>query len=310
MLAVSGARPSHGRWAYEVKWDGIRVVVGVEDGALHLVTRNANDVTHRYPELVGLPAALDGHDAVLDGEVVAFDMHGRPSFQLLQRRMHVEGRHDIERLAAEVPVTLMLFDVLALDRKSLLDRPYLERRAVLQSLGLDGDAWRTPPHEEGDGSTLWEWSRDHGMEGVVAKRVDSVYRPGRRSPDWVKVKHQRRQELVVGGFTPGEGARAATFGSLLLGYHDRSGALRYAGRVGTGFDERSLTDLVAVLRRLERPASPFDGGGAVPRGAHFVEPVLVVEVRFAQWTEAGILRAPVFLGVRTDIDAADVVREP
>jgi bifunctional non-homologous end joining protein LigD len=297
MLAVSGERPTHGRWAYEVKWDGIRALVARDGTALHVVSRNGNDVTRRYPELGPLAESIPP-GTVLDGEIVALDAKGRPDFQRLQRRMHVEGTRDIQRLRVEVPVTLMLFDALAIGDDVLIDRPYLDRRAALSDLGLDAESWRTPPNEVGDGATLFAWTAEHGLEGVVAKRVDSVYQPGRRSSDWVKVKHARFETFVVGGWLPGQGARADTLGALLLGEResdDRGAPLRYVGRVGTGFDERALTALREALSAITRPDSPFDAG-PVPRGARFVEPVLSVRVRFAEWTSAGILRAPVFLG--------------
>jgi bifunctional non-homologous end joining protein LigD len=312
MLAISGTRPARGAWAYEVKWDGIRVLVARDRAGLHLVTRRGNDVTKRYPELAPLADELP-IGTVLDGEIVALDRAGRPDFQLLQSRMHVEAPDDIVRLAVEVPVTLMVFDALAIGEETIVDRTYLERRERLAALALSGDAWRTPRHEVGDGTTLLEWTRAHELEGVVAKRVDSRYRPGRRSSDWVKIKHQRRQEFVVGGWLDGERSRASTIGALLVGYWelDDDGdtqRLRYAGRVGTGFNASDLERVRSALDRIACNDNPF-AAGAVPRGAHFVEPVIVVEVRFADWTLAGSLRAPVFCGVRSDKDPHEVVRE-
>jgi bifunctional non-homologous end joining protein LigD len=312
MLAVSTATPPAGPgWAWEVKWDGVRLLGIVVAGSLRLRTRTGRDVTARYPELAPLGAAV-GHDAVLDGEVVALDARGRPSFQLLQRRMHVAGAADAARLAAEVGCVYMVFDLLWIDGDPIVDRPYVERRARLLALGLSGPAWQTPPHELGDGAALRTLSEELGLEGLVAKRADSLYRPGVRSRDWVKVKRQRRQELVVGGWVEGQGARAGSIGALLLGHweHDAAGRrLRYAGRVGSGFTARDLAELHRTLRSIEQPASPF-GAGSPPREAHFCAPVLVAEVRFTEWTDDGHVRQPVFLGLRADVDPDTVVREP
>jgi bifunctional non-homologous end joining protein LigD len=313
MTAVLGhGLPTGDGWAFELKWDGLRALAYVVDGGVRCFTRNGNEVTHRYPELHDLGVALAGHDAVLDGEIVAFDGEGRPSFERLQRRMHVEDRGSIERLRVEIPAVYVLFDVLWLDGSLVTGEPYRVRRELLESLGLDGPAWRTPPYEAGDGSATSAVSEQFGLEGVVAKRLDSPYEPGRRSPSWVKVKRTRRQEFVVGGWLPGEGSRRGTVGSLLVGYHERgpdgSSRLRYAGRVGSGFTRADLSELSRLFERCARPTSPF-GAGTPPKGARWVEPVLVVEVKFAHWTASGGIRAPVFVGYRTDKPAEEVVRE-
>jgi bifunctional non-homologous end joining protein LigD len=312
--ALQGARtgelPSDAdAWAYEVKWDGVRAIAYSRPGELRLESRNLNDVTDSYPELVGLNRALSSHSAILDGEIVAFDELGRPSFAALQRRMHVASRAQARRLMAGTPVTLMLFDVLWLDGHSLMGLTYLERRELLAAMALDGEHWRTPEHVLGDGAALLEASAAQGLEGVVAKRVDSTYRPGARGSAWVKVKTVARQELVVGGWMPGKGKRTGTIGALLLGVHDRDGSLRYAGRVGSGFTERELARLEALLAPLARASSPFTAGAKPPREAVFAEPRLVVEVQFASWTDDGSLRAPVYVGVRDDKDPGEVVRE-
>jgi bifunctional non-homologous end joining protein LigD len=309
MLATAVAEPPQGEgWAWELKWDGIRALGYVDGGRIRLVSRNGNDVTHRYPELRKLGEVFGARDAVLDGEIVAFEESGRPSFELLQRRMHVESDATIRRLAREVPATYVIFDLLWLDGRSTMEQPYEERRARLRELALDGPAWRTPPHESGDGSTTLEVSERFGLEGVVAKRVDGRYEPGRRSGSWVKYKHQRRQEFVVGGWQPGEGARSGSIGSLLVGYYDDGGALHYAGKVGSGLSGPVIAELERLFARCEREESPF-AGGRVPKGVRFVEPVLVVEVRFTEWTAAGNIRHPTFLGTRTDKDPTEVVRE-
>ena len=313
MLATLTTTPPTGAgWAWELKWDGIRALGLVEGGALRLWTRNGNEVTPRYPELAPLADALGGHDAMLDGEIVTFDDRGRPSFERLQSRMHVQGAADIARLVADVPVDYILFDLLWLDGHSTMALPYLERRQLLARLVQDGDAWKVPSHEVGDGHTTVEISKRFDLEGVVAKRVDSPYEPGRRSSAWLKVKNQRRQELVIGGWVEGKGARSSTFGALLLGYYDDTGALRYAGRVGTGFTEATLDELRRTLRSIERDESPFADpleSRAVEREAHFVEPQLVAEVRFTEWTSVGRIRHPAFLGLRPDKPAREVTRE-
>jgi bifunctional non-homologous end joining protein LigD len=296
-------------WAYEVKWDGVRAIVYSRPGELRLESRNLNDIADSYPELAGLNRALSSHSAILDGEIVAFDGDGRPSFGALQRRMHVAGRAQARRLMARTPVTLMLFDLLWLDGHSTMGLTYLERRELLAALALDGEHWHTPEHVLGDGAALLEASAAQGLEGVVAKRVDSAYRPGARASAWVKVKTVARQELVVGGWMPGKGKRRGTIGALLLGVHDRDGALRYAGRVGSGFTERELARLQTLLAPFERATSPFTAGSSPPREAVFAEPRLVVEVQFANWTDDGSLRAPVYLGVRDDKGPREVVRE-
>lgn len=315
MLATTGDAPPTGPgWAWELKWDGVRALGYVEGGRLRLVSRSGNDVTARYPETRGLGAALGARQAVLDGEIVAFDDTGRPDFQRLQQRMHVDGPGRVQRLARDMPVTYVLFDLLWLDGHGLMDRPYDERREALLALGLGGPAWQVPPHDVGDATVIVAVSGDFGLEGVIAKRRDSRYEPGRRSRAWVKVRNHLRQELVVGGWSPGAGSRTGRIGSLLVGYYatDRGASGRrsfhYAGRVGSGLSEAEVDRLEAALRAHRRATSPFEVGKP-PRGAVFVEPRVVVEVRFSEWTRAGILRQPVYLGTRDDRDPREVVRE-
>jgi bifunctional non-homologous end joining protein LigD len=222
--------------------------------------------------------------------------------------MHVESESAIRRLQQELPVVYVLFDLLWLDGRSLLAEPYSERRATLLGLGLTGASWQTPPHELGDGTTTIEVSRQFGLEGVVAKRADSPYRPGKRSREWLKLKHQLRQEFVVGGYTAGEGRRGGGIGALLIGYFDDDGTLRYAGKVGTGFTEAELERLARLLEPFQRETNPF-GAGRPPRDAVWVDPRVVVEVRFSEWTSSGSARHPAYLGTRDDKDAREVHRE-
>jgi len=302
MLAVAGVLPPEdGRWAYEVKWDGVRALVAVEGGRVSLRSRAGNDVTGAYPELAGLRTA---QDALFDGEVVAFDEAGRPDFGLLQSRMHVRGPSP--ELRRRTPVSLVLFDVLHVGSTPLLDAGYDERRGVLDTLGLDPA--QLPPAFLSGGQALLDTTRAQRLEGVVAKRRDSRYLPGRRSDHWVKVKHLHRQSAVVVGWKAGGGGRSGQLGSLLLAVHGDDG-MAYAGHVGTGFSAgvlRRLGDLLAGLATDDPPC-------AVPREhartAHWVRPELVVEVEHREWTRAGRLRQPSYQGLRDDLAVEDVVRE-
>jgi bifunctional non-homologous end joining protein LigD len=305
MLARTGPLPRDDeRWAFEIKWDGVRAIGYVDGGRLRLESRNGNDITPRYPELRELGRALAGREAVLDGEVVAFGEDGRPSFQRLQGRMHLTSEHAVRRLAASEPVAYVIFDLLWLDGHSLLALPYTERRERLLELGLDGARWQSPAHHVGDGAAMLEASRAQGLEGVIAKRLDCPYTPGRRSPGWVKVKNVRRADVVIGGWLPGDGRRSGGLGALVVGFHD-GGELRYAGRVGTGFTDRELDRLGAVLEPLARPDSPF-AGRQPPKETRFVEPRLVAAVDFGEWTQARTLRHPVYKGLRDDVEPGDV----
>ncbi len=316
MLATAGQLPSgDAGWAYEMKWDGLRAISYVSAGEVRLVSRTGRDITHAYPELSGLAAAVrtaGGSAAVLDGEIVAFGGESWPSFELLQRRMNIGTAAEARTLVGQVPVTYVVFDLLALNGHALLDLPYHERRGLLDELGLHGPGWQTPPaFSQEPGAEILALSRRQGMEGVVAKRLASRYEPGRRSGSWIKVKNVHRQEAVVGGWKPGERGRSGQIGSLLIGVYD-AGGLAYAGHVGTGFTQQTLHLLAGRLAPLRRATSPF--GPAVPpehaRYAVWAEPQLVVEVAFTGWTSVGRLRAPSYKGLRDDKNPAEVVREP
>jgi bifunctional non-homologous end joining protein LigD len=310
MLARAGALPSDEHaWAYEIKWDGIRAISYSTPGELRLESRNLKAITAQYPELARLNRALSSHEAILDGEIVAFDAGGLPSFATLQRRMHVGSSAQVKRLAKEAPVTYMIFDLLWLDGHSLVELPYSERRERLSALGLSGAAWQTPDHLTGKAEDVLAATAAQKLEGVVAKRLDAPYAPGARNGSWLKIKNFGRQELVVGGWLPGEGRRRERIGALLVGVYEPDGAFRYAGRVGTGFSDAELDRLAGLLGPLQREDSPFDAGERPPRGAIFVEPKLVVEVEFSEWTKAGSLRHPSYKGLREDKDAREVVRE-
>jgi bifunctional non-homologous end joining protein LigD len=313
MLArLSTLPPDDEKWAYEIKWDGVRAVAYADgSGEARLESRNLNDVTGRYPEAAAIGSALGGRSAVLDGEVVAFDELGRPSFERLQGRMHLTGGAAIEARTRSTPIFYCVFDLLYLDGESLMRLPYTERRGRLEALELEGPGWRTPGYRAGDGAALLAASAEQGLEGIVAKRLDSPYEPGRRNGAWLKVKNTRRQELVIGGWLPGEGRRLGRIGALLVGYYDHSGAepeLRFAGKVGTGFDAAELERLERLLTPLRRDASPFSGRQP-QRGALYVEPELVAEVEFNEWTSQNMLRHPSYKGLREDKRPLDVVLE-
>ncbi len=305
MLARLGDLPrDETGWAFEVKWDGVRALAHYEPGRLTLQSRNLNDITERYPEVRGLREALGAHSAVLDGEIVAFDEDGRPSFERLQQRMHVASEARVRRLASSVPVIYVIFDLLHLDGEDLTGLPYEKRRERLEALGLSGPAWQTPAFHRGDGRALLDATGERGLEGVVAKRLDSTYEPGRRSAGWIKVKNVQTEDFVIGGWMPGEGRRRERIGALLVGQREPDGALRYCGRVGTGFTESVLDDILARLGPLRREDSPFERG-SVPKGARFAEPRLRAEVEFRERTKAGILRAPSFKGLRETPELRD-----
>jgi bifunctional non-homologous end joining protein LigD len=306
-LADSVPRPDDD-WAFEFKWDGIRAVAFCEGGSFRLMTRKQEDVTRRYPELRALATELGSRAAVLDGEIVALGRGGVPSFEQLQQRMGLTAEAEVRRKMKEVPVIYMIFDVVYLEGHRLFDTPYLERRARLTELELAGPSWQTPEHQLGEGAAMLEASRAAGLEGVMAKRADSRYEEGRRTGAWLKIKNHLSQELVIAGWAEGEGKRRGLPGALLVGYYDEEGRFVYAGKVGTGFTEQMLERLARLMAPLARDSSPFDVGQP-PRGAHFVEPKLVGEFRFAEWTKAGQLRAPAFKGLRDDKDAGEVVRE-
>ena len=319
MLARTAITPPSGdAWAFEIKWDGVRALAYLDDG-LRLESRRGEDITRRYPELAALADSLDGHRAILDGEIVAFEDGQRPSFQRLQARMGLTSDPVIQRRAAEIAVTFVAFDLLYLDDRLTCEMPYEQRRELLAGLGVDGPCWQSPSHHLGDGSALLEATRQRDLEGIVAKRLGSIYRPGRRSADWLKVANKRQQELVIGGWMPGEGGRSGQLGSLLVGYYDstpdeaakldRAQQLVFAGAVGTGFSNEELGRLTRMLKARARLDSPFDVASPRRRGARWCEPELVCVAEFREWTRDGTLRAPAYKGLRDDKDPRDVVRE-
>ena len=325
MLARTGALPAGDDegWAYEVKWDGIRALAFADRGRWCMQSRRLEDVTARYPELEPIAEQLGKRSAVLDGEVVALDEQGRARFQLIQARMGLTSAAMVKARVKTHPVDFMIFDLLHLDGRCVRDLPYTDRRELLLELGLEDERWRTPRHRLGGGSELLEAARRQGLEGIVAKRCDSPYRPGKRSGEWIKARVWRRQEFVIGGHIPGEGKRADRVGSLLVGYYDKraselrkgeSQELVFAGGVGSGLKEDDLNFLTRELKKRRRPDSPFDVGA--PKGpkaklAVWCEPELVCEVSWTEFTREGTLRQPAFKGMRDpkDKDPREVVRE-
>jgi bifunctional non-homologous end joining protein LigD len=316
MLAVPGNLPAdEDGWATEFKWDGVRAIVWLDAGSgrsgrIQLFSRSGRDVTGAYPELHEVGDAPNRGPTVFDGEIVALGDDGRPSFASLQTRMHLADEQRSRRLAATAPVTVMVFDLLVLEGRATTGAPYGERRRMLEEVGVPGPAWTIPPSYDGQGRVVFDAACAGGLEGVVCKRIASAYQPGRRSPDWVKVKCFRAQAVVIGGWTAGRGARQGTLGALLLGIPSAAG-LSFVGRVGTGFSEDALADLLERLGGLRRPTSPF--ADRVPtRGDErvgWVEPQLVGEVRFGEWTRDGRLRHPTWRGLRPDVHPEDVVHE-
>jgi bifunctional non-homologous end joining protein LigD len=309
MLCSSGALPpaaEDDRWAYEFKWDGVRALVRVERGRVRVDSRAGNDITASYPELAALGAALGDSQVLLDGEIVAL-AQGRPSFAALQRRMHVGNPAQASRLAEQQPVTYLIFDLLHLNGRSCVSLPYVDRRTLLTGLELRGPHWHTPTSHHGAGAAVLAASRAQGLEGVIAKRLDSRYLPGRRAASWIKITDMRTQEVVIGGWRPGEGRREGLLGALLLGVPEPAG-LRFVGSVGTGFTDADLTALTDRLIGLARKTSPFVE--PLPRSrakdARWVRPTLVGEVVFQEWTADGRLRRPSWRGLRPDKRADEV----
>lgn len=302
----NGIPPNPSGYQFEPKLDGQRVIAVAGENGVVLTNRRGGEITSHYPELIGLGEAIAPHSAVLDGEVVTFNEKGVTSFQRLQRRMHVA--QPTSRLLADTPVAFVAFDVLWLDGELLVDRPQRERREALDGLAIKGPHWQTAPVLDASPEELLEACRDAGLEGFMAKRSDSPYLPGRRSPAWWKVKCGRRREFVVGGWSMGSGSRQESIGSLALGAYDTadeaSQRLFYVGQAGSGLNEEMIRQLQKLFAQIAVPESPFVN--KPPLKLHFVRPMLVVEIAYTEVTEGGTLRQPSIKGLRTDVFASEV----
>lgn len=308
MKAAPGELPVTDDWVYEIKWDGMRSLAFIEAGEVRLQTTNLLDSTVSFPELAALGEALADYDSlILDGEIVAFDDDGKPSFGRIQQRMHVTDPADAARRAALVPTSFVIFDVLHINGNDTFSLPFSDRRRLLEQIVAPGPSWRvTTLHADG-GAELLQIVIDQQLEGLIAKRPDSSYHVGKRSQQWRKIKPRQRQEFVVGGWLGGEGSRAGSFGSVHVGYYDGD-ELRYAGRVGSGFNGADLDEWTKLLAPLARHDSPF--ADEVPpkpgRPSHWVEPELVIEVAYGEWSEGHQLRHPSYMGRRFDKEPREV----
>ena len=303
-------------WIFEPKWDGVRAIATCSEDETMLLSRNANDITSTYPELAKLHERLVCFDAIVDGEVVA--MHkGRPSFERLQSRINLQNERDIARVAKEIPISFIAYDLLYLDGSSLIKTPLEERKELLEELVVISDNVQVSPIVRGEGTMLYEAACAQNLEGIVAKKLNSPYRPGRRAKEWLKVKTTIEAELVVGGWSRGEGSRSSSFGSLLVGAYDEQG-LRFVGAVGTGFSEKTMDDLMPRLQALVADDMPFADDprtmgtgrfGKPIKDPVWVEPSLVARVEFRELTSTGRLRAPSFKGLRGDVEPTDCTFE-
>ena len=291
------------QWVYEIKWDGYRAVSFVKDGGLRFVSRNGNDLTSAYPELHDMATGVQAENAILDGEIVALDAEGRSSFSLMQQRTGIgEGGRRTGKGNSAIPVQYYVFDLLYLDGYDLMRVPLEERKRLLSGIITPGERLRVSESFD-DGLALYEAARERGLEGIVAKRRESLYLP-KRSRDWLKIKITQRQECVIGGYTDPKGSRE-NFGSLVLGLYDDKGQLIPVGQAGSGFSIQTHAAMWKKLEKLATKTSPFHGKPESPRQVHFVKPELVAEIKFTEWTHEGQsglvkMRAPTFQGLRTD----------
>lgn len=309
MLAIGADAPFDSpEFAFEPKWDGVRTLAFVDGGVVRLQTRNLLDRTAQYPEAHQIAEALTGaYQAIVDGEIVALDEKGVPSFQRLQPRMHVRDEATVKKLRRTTPVVYEVFDILSVDGKDVTRRPLRERQKLLDEVLTPMGAIRRSEQFVGSGVALYDAVKEQGLEGIVAKRLDSPYTTG-RSAAWVKIKAFRTMECVVGGWTAGQGGRAATLGALLLGVY-RDGELMPVGHVGTGFDERTLKELLGLLREREAPRSPFAVEPRVNQAARWCLPELVCEVEYSELTREGTLRHPTYRGLRADVSPHECTGE-
>lgn len=310
MLATPATHlPRAGGWAFEFKWDGMRALAAIDAGVLRLISRTGRDLTAQFPELHGIPETLGGEVVTLDGELVVLS-DDRPSFAELQPRMHLQQPQRIARAARQRPALYLIFDLLRHGSEDLTPLPYQQRRERLERLELNGPHWSVPPMRIGEGAAVADAARRLALEGVIAKRLNSPYRPGIRSRDWLKVKLVRAQEFVIGGWRPSRSGRTTEIGSLVVGYYREGGdeKLTFAGLVGTGFSREDHRHLLKLLHARRQAQSPFVAPPPAP-DVRFVRPDLVAHVAFTEWTPQQVLRQPAFKGLREDKPAREVVRE-
>ena len=314
MLATSVDEPFDGPdWLFEIKWDGYRAVAFIENGKVRLVSRNQNELTARYPELKDLAKSVKAKTAILDGEVVALDQQGRASFSLMQQRTGFRPGGRRGAANADVPVLYYAFDLLYLDGYDWRKLPLEDRKKKLASILVTQDSLRYSDHYENQGKALFEIAREKGLEGILAKKSDSIYQE-RRSSEWLKIKIRHRVECVIGGYTEPEGSRAY-FGSVVLGLYDKQGRLIHVGQAGSGFNQNSLAEIWKMLQKRETRQKPFYGEVEALRKVSWVKPELVAEIEYAEWTEGASggsgpkLRAPVFLGLRDDKEPKECLLE-
>ena len=294
-----GTPPSGKDWLYEIKWDGVRALCFLDNNSLRLVARSGNDITRQYPELSVLPHHLKAHSAIVDGEIAALDDKGRPNFERLQARMHLTDAAAIARLSRNAPVTLFLFDLLYLDGYDLRTAALADRKKLLADILTSGGPIRYSEHFQADGHDVLEAARQHGLEGVVGKRATSKYE-SRRSDNWMKWKVVDASDFVICGYTAGD---RHGLGALILGEHRNGNKLAWAGNVGTGFDRKMVERLFEALKPLETTKCPLTPKPKMPgEKITWTKPELVCEVRFANRTNEGRLRAPVFIRLRDDLD--------
>jgi bifunctional non-homologous end joining protein LigD len=318
MLAVSIDKPFDGDdWLFEIKWDGYRAVSFLENGKVRLVSRNQNDLTQRFSELQNMAKFVKAKTAILDGEVVALDDQGRPSFSLMQQRTGFRPGGKRAATNADVTVLYYAFDLIYLDGYDWRKMPLEERKKKLAAIIEPGNALRYSDHYEGQGKALFEMAGKAGLEGILAKRRNSSYEE-RRSSEWLKIKIRHTIECVIGGYTEPEGSRAY-FGSIVLGLYDKQGRLIHVGQAGSGFNQKSLAEIWKMLQKRETSKNPFYGEVEALRKVHWVKPELVAEIEYAEWTGSAAtgkiaqtgpkLRAPVFLGLRDDKEPRECLLE-
>jgi bifunctional non-homologous end joining protein LigD len=299
-------------WLFEIKWDGVRAISVCIDEDTLVLSRNKRDITRTYPELQNLNNRLVALDAIVDGEIVAL-ANGRPSFERLQSRMNLQNEHEIKRVMKTCPIIYVMFDLLYLDGRSLINEPVEKRKELLEGIVVPNERVQVSHTEPGAGVALFEAARERGLEGIVAKKKGTPYRPGKRTREWQKIKTTHDADFVIGGWSRGEGSRSTTFGAILVGAYDGE-ELVFVGSVGSGFSEATLEQLLPRLRELEIDDCPFAGGidavragrfGKPIRDPHWTEPALVARVEYRELTSGFRLRAPTFKGLRTDKAAED-----